>query len=366
MGILSVDKPKIQALGGNGPADDATFLAEIAAWCSENNSQFDNYGHGSFIESFEAKVANLLGFGAARFMPSGVLAQLVALKIWCDQSSCNHFEMHPTSHLELHEERAYAHLYQLRATLVGPQDSPLLAKHIRGREENLAALLVELPIRESGGQLPSWHELEELKAEAKHQGMRLHLDGARLWEAGPFYDRDYKDICRGFDSVYVSFYKGIGALPGAMLLGSEDFIDQSKLWQRRAGGTIQTLGPQVASAAMLLDKRLACMPDYWRRAKQLAVMFQDILNVRCVPSVPQANMMHIYLPFSADSANAARDQVIEEQGIKLFGRAMVAGVKESYFELSVGDKLLGTTDQQVAELFERFMSIGNQKALAHG
>jgi len=45
---------------------------------------------------------------------------------------------------------------------------------------------------------------------------------------------------------------------------------------------------------------------------------------------------------------------------------MVAGVKESYFELSVGDKLLGTTDQQVAELFERFMSIGNQKALAHG
>ncbi|MFQ3227665.1 MAG: threonine aldolase, partial [Porticoccaceae bacterium] len=109
-----------------------------------------------------------------------------------------------------------------------------------------------------------------------------------------------------------------------------------------------------------------CMPDYWRRAKQLAVMFQDILNVRCVPSVPQANMMHIYLPFSADSANAARDQVVEEQGIKLFGRAMVAGVKESYFELSVGDKLLGTTDQQVAELFERFMSIGNQKALAHG
>ena len=176
-----VSGSKIQSLSGSNPIDLAGFLQQISVWCKDNNVDFDNYGEGELIAGFEAKIATLLGFPAARFMPSGVLAQLVALKIWCDQSSCNHFGMHPTSHLELHEERAYAHLYQLRATLVGPQDSPLLAKHIRGRDENLAALLVELPIRESGGQLPGWDELEELKTEAKNQGMRLHLDGARLW-----------------------------------------------------------------------------------------------------------------------------------------------------------------------------------------
>ena len=363
--VSGINKTKIQSLSGSSSDDLADVLQKISAWCADNDIQFDNYGEGKLIADFESKIAGLLGFPAARFMPSGVLAQLIALKIWCDESGSNHFGMHPTSHLELHEEQAYSHLYNLRATLLGPHDSPLLAKHLENIDQNMAVLLTELPIREAGGQLPSWHQLKALVAQCKKQGMRAHLDGARLWETQPFYGKDYNEICEGFDSVYVSFYKGIGALPGAMLLGSVEFIEQAKRWQRRAGGTIQTLAPQVASAAMLFDTRIASMAGFCSRAKSLAMVMQSIPLVKCVPREPQVNMMHVVLPFSVDCAEAARDQIVLQDGLRLFGRAIKIGEKESYFELTVGDNLLGISDNQVAEVFERFIVIGQQWAAIH-
>ena len=130
MGDLS-----IQALSGSGPRNPAEFMRQIADWCEQNNVQFDNYGTGALIEDFEAKIAALLGFPAARFMPSGTLAQMTALKVWCDEADCQHFGMHPTSHLEVHEEHAYSNLYKLRGTLVGPKYSPLLAEHIEALDE---------------------------------------------------------------------------------------------------------------------------------------------------------------------------------------------------------------------------------------
>src|SRR4029453_12776628 len=95
-----------------------------------------------------------------------------------------------------------------------------LAGDLKAYPERLAALLVELPAREIGGQLPTWDELNELSELARARGVHLHMDGARLWEAREAYaPRSLADICALFDSVYVSFYKGIGALAGATVPG---------------------------------------------------------------------------------------------------------------------------------------------------
>jgi threonine aldolase len=362
MGDLS-----IQALSGSGPRNPAEFMRQIADWCEQNNVQFDNYGTGALIEDFEAKIAALLGFPAARFMPSGTLAQMTALKVWCDEADCQHFGMHPTSHLEVHEEHSYSNLYKLRGTLVGPKYSPLLAEHIEALDEEMAALLMELPIREAGGQLPSWDQLNQAVEAAKSRGLRLHLDGARLWEAQCFYQRDFSEICAGFDSVYVSFYKGIGALSGAMLLGSEEFIAQTKLWQRRAGGTIYTLAPQVASAAMLFDDSLSRLPAYCARAKQVVFALADIPALRFMPEVPQINMVHVYLPFSVEAANRARDQVEAEYSIQIFkGAAVADDPEQSYFELSVGENLLHLSDERIQAIFSKLISVGIQQQEAIG
>ena len=242
-------------------------LLRVGAWCREHGHHADSYGRGDLVAGFESRVASLLGLPAAVFMPSGTMAQLVALRIAVVRAGVAHVAMHPTSHLELHEERAYAHLHELRVSLLGPRHRPLLADDLAACPERLAALLTELPAREIGGRLPAWDELVELSALARSRGIDLHLDGARLWEAREAYaPRTHAEIAALFDSVYVSFYKGVGALAGAMLLGREDFIAEARLWRRRQGGTLVQLHPFVASAAMRFDAQLARIPAWRMRA----------------------------------------------------------------------------------------------------
>lgn len=349
------------SLYGNGIKKTHETLHKIAFWCEKNNVDFENYGSGDLIEEFERKIADLLGFPSARFMPSGTLAQLIALRIWSDRSGCKHFAMHPTSHIEIHEERAYSHLHSLRASLIGPQKSPLLAEHFERVKEKISTLLVELPIREAGGQLPSWDELEELKEKVRDKGVRLHLDGARLWETKCFYNKEYSEICSGFDSVYVSFYKGIGALPGAMLLGPEDFIEEAKLWQRRSGGTLQTIGTHVASAAMQFDESLRRLPIYYERTKKLINTIKEFSELKPLPKKPQTNLIHIYLPFSAKAADAARDIVAEKYSIWMFGKATPAETLDaSYFEIYVGESWTTISDEKTHQIFKCLLEAGNK------
>ena len=98
----------------------------------------------------------------------------------------------------------------------------------------------------------------------------LHMDGARLWESRAFYGRPYAEIAEGFASVYVSAYKGLGGIAGAVLAGDEDFIAEARLWRRRMGGTLIHQSPMIVSAAMRLDARLAQMDACYARALGLA------------------------------------------------------------------------------------------------
>merc|ERR1712080_270155 len=92
------------------------------------------------------------------------------------------------------------------------------------------ACLLELPHRELGGKLVPMDDLEALSETCRAHGVALHMDGARLWEAQAGYGCEFKELTAHFDSVYVSFYKGLGGLSGAMLLGSETFCDEARVW----------------------------------------------------------------------------------------------------------------------------------------
>jgi len=210
---LVVGGPPVPALA---PGEN---LIAIGEWCRAHGYEPDRYGDGALIGDFEAKIAALLGCEAAVFMPSGTMAQQIALRIHAEETGVDSFAMHPTSHLELHEMRGYSRVQRLDAVLLGPRARPTLAADLAAWPERLAALLIELPAREIGGQLPTWDELTGLATLARSRKIRLHMDGARLWEAREAYaPRSHAEICALFDTVYVSFYKGIGALAGAALV----------------------------------------------------------------------------------------------------------------------------------------------------
>jgi len=345
-------------VSGHAVEEPGAELARIGEWCHARGWHADRYGDGELIGSFEAKVAALLGKPAGAFMVSGTMAQLIALRIWCERAGHSGIAMHRTAHLELHEERAYARLHRLEATLLGPRERPILASDLAACHERLAALLIELPAREIGGQLPAWDELEALGALARGRGIKLHLDGARLWEAREFYaPKTLADICARFDSVYVSFYKGIGALAGAMLLGPEDFIAEARVWRRRQGGTLVQLHPFVASAAMRLDAQLAKMPAYRARALAFARALSAVDGLVVEPQPPQVNLFHVHLLVPAAAASEARDRVAAENGAWLAQRVADAQIPGwSTIELYVGDNLLALEDAAIVPLYAELLA----------
>jgi threonine aldolase len=327
----------------------------LAAWCEANDVQHDTYGESRVLQDFERSVAERLGKPAAVLMPSGTMAQLIAVRIWTQRAGLDRFGVHPTSHLLLHEREAYQALLRLHGVPVGDRHRPILAADLEAAHQPLACLLAELPCREIGGQAPDWPALEALKAAAAAAGVPLHMDGARLWECGAFYGRSYAEIAEGFASVYVSTYKGLGGLAGAVLAGDAAFIDEARLWQRRLGGNLVNQTALVASAAMRLEARLASLPACYQRALSLAEGLGALAGVRVNPATPQANMMHVFFDAPAEAVLARRDEIAATDGVWVINDPRPTDTPDwCVTELYVGDTLVDLDD---AAVFARFASL---------
>jgi threonine aldolase len=325
-------------------------FAELAASTPEDVRP-DAYGEGAVIESFEREVAELLGKPAAVFMPSGTMAQQIALRIWSDRAGRKAVAFHPTCHLERHEHKGYQALHGLRGVLVGSAHELITLADLKRVAEPLAALLLELPQREIGGRLPPWEDVCEAAAWARERGIALHLDGARLWETKPFYRRDYAAIAGLFDSVYVSFYKGLGGIAGCALAGPADFIAEARIWQRRHGGSVVQLFPYVIAARTAMAERLERMEAYYKKAVDIAKHLADVEGIEVVPDPPHTNMMHVLLRGERAKLDAAALEIAREKGTWLFrALAPTSLPSRSMFELVVGDATMDLTSPEIAAL----------------
>jgi threonine aldolase len=156
---------------GHLPQKAGEEFTLIGNWCRKNDFQADAYGRGDLISSFEKKIADLLGFEAACFMPSGTMAQQIALKIYAEESKNKSFAIHQTSHLELHEQHGYSHLSNLKSVIIGDKNRQITAQDIKNSIVPVSTVVLELPAREVGGQLPAWKELEAIKKQLKNSAL---------------------------------------------------------------------------------------------------------------------------------------------------------------------------------------------------
>lgn len=340
-----------RTLSGHPPRQLRTELLALAESVGVDE-QPDRYGAGALIEDFEREIAALLGKEAAVFMPSGTMAQQIALRIWSERTGRRTVAFHPTCHLELHERKGYQLLHGLRGALIGDADRLITLDDLRATPEPLAALLLELPQREIGGQLPDWDTLVEQTTWARERGAAAHLDGARLWEAAPAYGRSYAEIAHLFDSVYVSFYKGIGAIAGAALAGPADFVAEARIWQRRHGGNLVHLYPYVLSARAALRERLPRFASYHERAVKIAAALSQVDGVILKPNPPQAHMAHVYLRGEPEALLEASAELAREQRVALFTWLRAAPVPGyAMFELTIGDGAAAFSPEEVAGYF---------------
>lgn len=352
-------------------------LRRLADTAEERGTTADIYGQNEGLQCFEADVAKALGKEAAAFFATGTLAQRVALHVHVRQldESKSRVILHPTSHLvqanplldgEAQAKRARTEasewLSAFDVAFAGEFTRPLSLADISGPSGSGVAtgdiIVVELPQRMNGGRAMPWADLVKLAAVARGTGARLHMDGARLWEVQPFYERPLQDICALFDSVYVSFYKGLGAMNGAVLCGDHAFVHEAKTWRKRLGGQSWTFAPQWLDAQIQFEtlvKGASSLPTFAARFAKLREVVQALSEdslvrhlVRFEPPIPEATLVHGYLRGSVDGLEAAHSRVQKETGLRLWSKLRGHGYRspsasttephseEHYFEWNMG------------------------------
>ena len=344
--LLELRERCTRFLHGHGPVKAGPLLATIPA-----ETVADRYGDGGVVADLEAEIAALLGKPAAVFLPSGTMAQQSVLRVHASRRGRRTVVFHPTCHLERHEGEAYQRLHHLTGRQAGDPNRLIGRDDLDQIREPVAALLLELPQRDLGGQQPEWAELEAQVAWARDRGAAAHLDGARLWESAAGYGRPPGEIAALFDTVYVSFYKGLGALAGCCVAGPDDVVAEVREWRRRMGGTLFGLWPSAASALTCLKRRLPLMPRYLSHAQAIAGALKDLPGVRVIPDPPQVPMMHLLLATSQEGFAAAARRVASERAVWTWPEAMTTvdpGVQR--VELSVGDGTCALDPGEIRDL----------------
>jgi threonine aldolase len=338
-------------LGSRRPAAAAEVL-RVAADVLPADAWPDQYGEGELVEGFERRIAEVLGKEAAAVLPSGTMAQQIALRIHCERRGVHTVAFHPTCHLELHEHGGYAHLHRLKAELVGGHDRLIELADLEAMHAPLGALLLELPQREIGGLLPEWEDLVAQVEWARGRGVATHLDGARIWESAPYYGRPHSEIAALFDTVYVSLYKGLGGFAGCMLAGPEDLVAEARVWRRRHGGTLYHLFPLVAAAEQGLDTLVPQMPRFLEHARAVAASLREVPGIDVVPDPPQTPLFHVHLRGDREALQDRALDLAEERRVWLFRRlepSVVPGVHK--LELNLGEPALEVSPEEAADLF---------------
>jgi threonine aldolase len=345
--------------------------------------RFDYYGDFSnssaWLRRFEHEVASYVGKPDGVYLPSGVMAAGITMMI-SKKPHRNTFVCHHSSHLLLHEHEAYKHLWGMEALVIPVDKNASFQRPLSYEDVSVllnaspppAALFIELPHREIGGKCPSWSDLEQISADCRRLGIAFHMDGARFWEACAYYAETEMDsssqkfsesyprattsaqrLCALFDSVYVSFYKGLGATSGAALLGSESFVSDARVWARRFGGNVFSALPLALSCWAAFrtlhsgfddSKGTLAKDPFAQRADRLREVVALVTTigqteakssmprstnpslccelVRFDPAVPQCSLVHVYLHPAVllKTAVMARDAAAAKCGLAVLPR----------------------------------------------
>ncbi|MEU0087073.1 beta-eliminating lyase-related protein [Streptomyces sp. NPDC006274] len=337
-------------------------LTEAAGEVYDLDDWTDVYGNG-VVEELERRTAALLGLPAAAFFPTGTMAQQVALRCWAARTQNATVALHPRAHPEVHERSALSVVSGLRT--VHPTTEPRLptAEEVLYCDEPFGTLMLELPLRDAGFVLPSWDELVAVVDAARERDAVVHFDGARLWECAPHFGRPLDEIAALADSVYVSFYKSLDGISGAVLAGPAQLIEEARAWRHRYGGLLFQQYPAALSALAGLERELPRLPSYVAHAKVVAAALTDALRAsgvpwsRIHPPVPHTHQFQVWLPYGTELLNEAAVTQSEETGVTLFRRWFSQGFPPgvSVTEVTVAAEGLAWTERDVAAAVAEFV-----------
>lgn len=311
----------------------------------------DVFGEDPTVNALEAKASAMFGKAAALFCPSGTMTNQIALKVHTqplDEVICDQH-----SHIYQYEVGGYAF------------HSGIAIQLLEGDQGRLSASQVEAAIRPTFDWLPksslvvlentcnraggSYYQLEDMRAikeVCERRGLKLHLDGARIFNALTESGGTTMEIGPVFDSISICLSKGLGAPVGSLLLGDRDLIRAARRVRKVMGGGMRQAGYLAAAGIYALDHHIARLKEDHLRAQKLASMLESLSFVTRLRPV-STNILIFDLVPSLTAAKFVKD--LAERGIKAssFGTHTVRMVTH----LDFSDEMLETVLETLPRMY---------------
>ncbi|MDB5304103.1 MAG: threonine aldolase [Phycisphaerales bacterium] len=280
----------------------------------------DVFGEDPTVNALERATAELLGKEAAMFVASGTMANQLAVRLHTQPG--DEVLMEAGAHIYGKEAGAAAALSGVSCRLIEGRRGiftatdliaalrPLDIHHAPAR-----LVCVENTHNAGGGSVWPLATLAELSAATRSRGLKLHMDGARLWNASVasgIPERAYADLC---DSVAVCFSKGLGAPVGSALAGTAEFIQRGRRFRKMLGGGMRQAGLLAAGALYALRHHRQRLAEDHANAKTLAAGLAEIPGIELEASAIETNIVRFRTP-GRDARVVA--QALGERGVLVF------------------------------------------------
>ena len=232
----------------------------------------DSYSRGGVVADLEIKFANLLGKESAVFMPTGTLANHIAIRtlaahrkkvivqaeshIYNDSGDCAQ-NLSGLNLIPLAEEKTAFTLDELKAAIKRVNNGRV--------KTDVGVISIESPVRRTDNEMFDYDEMKKISAFARQNNIKMHLDGARLFNAVAHSKISAKEYTKLFDTVYISMYKNFNAASGAILAGTKEFCKGLYHTRRMFGGGMPQVWPFALVALNYADSFL---PEYKKAMRQ--------------------------------------------------------------------------------------------------
>ncbi len=256
----------------------------------------DVLGDDPTVQKLEASAAEKMGKESGLFVPSGTMGNSIAVKAW-------------TRELEEVIVEARSHIYNMESTHMtfisrvtprplssrrGAMDPDDIEKNIRKPNVHLprtSLICVENTHNNWSGAVLPIENIKAVRAVADRHGLRVHMDGARIFNASTASGVPVKDYARLADSVMFCLSKGLSAPVGSMLVGDKDFIEYSRRIRKALGGGMRQVGVLAAAGIVALTEMVDRLKEDHQRAKRLAAAIAGLPGVEVDPGTIETNII---------------------------------------------------------------------------
>ncbi|HEY2786877.1 MAG TPA: low-specificity L-threonine aldolase [Fimbriiglobus sp.] len=279
----------------------------------------DVFGEDPTIRKLEERVAHDLGKEAALFVPSGTMSNQIAVRLHCrpgDELICE-----STSHVYLWEAGGPAALSGVTCRTIDGTFGILNPEQFEGkiRPKDMHAVQTRLVCLENthnrgGGTIYPLEKTKAISSWAKANGLALHLDGARIWNAAVAAKVPLKTWAEPFDTVSVCFSKGLGAAVGSALAGPKDLIAKGRWIRKLFGGAMRQAGILAAGCLYAMDRHIERLAEDHANAKLLAAAVASVPGLTLTPKVVETNLVWFEVEPTFGTAQDVAGK-LKEQGV---------------------------------------------------